>query len=223
MKEKENILVISTKNAFSENLLKELEKRGKEASFIEKEELINNKRFDMLAFYKNCGGIILDMFTPHIYAQKDICDLSPEEWEKFKYISVKYARDLGEYVLKRAAKKGLNVLILTSVGGEVPIKNNMLVCAADASAMMFAKAAALELRGLDVNVNCFMLSFNDAGLGALLKNEDELLLHIPDHKIISAKEAAVAAANIYDAAKNKITGNVFKLDDAFSLGYMREY
>ena len=58
MKEKENILVISTKNAFSENLLKELEKREKEVSFIEKEELINNKRFDMLTFYKSCGGII---------------------------------------------------------------------------------------------------------------------------------------------------------------------
>ena len=224
MKQRKNILLIGGENPLIESARKALEKESK-LTYLSDKELNSSKKVRNAGrmFSDQIDLLIVDLFTPARFQKQSLEELTEDSWKDYKYKTVKYMYDIGKYFVNERLGKDLEILLLTSIGGVLPLCDNMLVCGGNAAAIMFTQVLAEELSDSHVIANCIAVGYNDGKVGINTKNEEELLLHIPTHEALCCEKLGEQIANIALTSKYGQTGNVIKLDDAFSVSYMREY
>ena len=224
MSEKAKILAIGADSALMRGIIENIEAGGCAVDYICDAALIDTQAVSAAA--EEIGAkydkLIIDLFTPQEFAHRSIEQLTEEEWLRYKYRTVTYMYDIGRFIVKGQVKQGLDIIILTSAGGDTPVRGSMLTCGGDASAMMFAKVMAEELAPLGVTVNCIAVGL-DGELGISAADERTLIEHIPAKRKLDKGELCREIAALCMEKRYAATGNIIRLDDAFCVGYMRDY
>ena len=224
MESEKRALIIAADCPLITNLLEEMRKSGYAVDFISNKNLVDSQSVEDAAkgISQKYDKIVIDLFTSREYAEKNIEQLTERQWRAYKYNAVSYMYDIGRYILKSQILQGLDILILTSAAGHTPVRGNMLIGGGDAAAVMFAKVMAVELAPKGVSVNCAAIGY-DGQDGICAENETALLEHIPTKRALDISKLAHELARMCMSEKYAATGNVYRMDDAFCLAYMRDY
>jgi len=159
------------------------------------------------------------------YENRTIDQLTAEEWEEWKYFSVKYLYDVSRTFVKDMAENGGGkMLMIGSVSGITPMKGQSLVGMASAGAFMAAKSIAAELAKDNVVAEALAIGVSEKGASVRLTPSDRTLIrHIPSGRIMTDEETATEIVRRLTEMTYRTAGNVFAVDAGFSCSYMREW
>ena len=222
---KKAIILKTKENPFTA-LETELSSRGVAVTTYFKEDVRGYEKLSLAAKKVEDAEVLVIIGTlDKAIAKKSIDELTEEEYNIFKYDSMTYFFDINRTIIENMCKNGGGkVLLVTPISAEIPFAGETLGGACGAALEMGIKCLCEESTEDKIYANT-------VAIGALKENDElytvstggEMLAHIPGKNLIDVKDAAKKCADVLLMTDVNFTGNMIKVDSAFSCAYMREW
>ncbi len=164
-----------------------------------------------------------------IEGRKKIHEFSEIDWQRIMNIDLNGVFYCSKPVIKQMIKSGGGRIVnISSVVGQVPLRNQCAFAAAKAGVIQLTKVMALELAEYNILVNCICpgstmvpslkkLFFSDK------ESAERQLSHIPMHRVAEPQEMAGAVVFATSDEASYMTGNIMTIDGGWICGYARDF
>ncbi len=147
------------------------------------------------------------------YGQKELCDLTTQEWSEWKTASMKSFYHVLRAFRTRMAEDG-KIIAVGSAAAITPVRGQALEGAASAALFMMVKSAAVEMAELGITVNALAVG-NANGIDGDL--------YFPGGASRPQEDLTQVLRDMLAWNKRVVTGQIVQADGGFGCTYMREF
>ena len=161
--------------------------------------------------------------------RKPIHEFSPEKWDWIMSVDLDGVYNCSQAAIPFMIKSGGGSIInVSSIVGQVPLRNQCAFAAAKSGVINLSRAMALELagEGIRVNVICpgsILMEGTKALFYADKARAEAMLSHIPMHRPGSPDDIANAAMFLAGSESSYMTGSVLTVDGGWTCGFARDF
>lgn len=161
--------------------------------------------------------------------RKYIHEFNDDQWHRIINIDLNGVYYCSKPVIKEMVKnKKGKIINISSVVGQVPLRNQCAFTAAKAGVVNLTKAMAVELADFNIQVNgicpgsTMIPALKDLFYGDR-KTAERMLSHIPMGRVGEPDEIAGATVFLSSDEASYITGNIMTIDGGWIAGYARDF